>query len=143
MGPLCQNGRCIPDLGSNSLYFLTFCCQNLQKFGVLGSFSMKLMQKPCVLELFLSRPAKTRGFRVKLSGFRVQNLPFSRISGQHLWFSGPTLTSHLSDFGNLGLASWVLKFASGNLGRWPFWAKSWPGAFWSQTWALWGLPPGS
>ena len=28
------------------------------------------------------------------------------------------------DFGNLGLASWLLKFASGNLGNGPFSAKS-------------------
>ena len=52
MGPLCQNGRCIPDLGSNSLYFLTFCCQNLQKFGVLGSFSIEGMQKSYICSPF-------------------------------------------------------------------------------------------
>ena len=42
-----------------------------------------------------------------------------------------------TNVGNLGFASWLLKFASGNLGRRPLWAKSWPGAFWSQIWAIW------
>ena len=46
------------------------------------------------------------------------------------------------DLANLGLASWLLKFASGKLGNGPFWAKSWPGACWSQIWPIWGLPAG-
>ena len=40
-------------------------------------------------------------------------------------------------FGRFGLASWLLKFAFGNLGKKFRWAKSWPAAVWSQFWAIW------
>ena len=36
------------------------------------------------------------------------------------------------DVGNLGLAGWLLKFICRTIGNGPFWAKSWPGAFWSE-----------
>ena len=43
------------------------------------------------------------------------------------------------DFGDFGASSWLLKFASGTIGNDPFWAKSWPGAFWSQILVIFSL----
>ena len=44
------------------------------------------------------------------------------------------------DLGKLRLSSCLSKSISGNIGNGPFWAKSWPGAFWSQISTIYFFP---
>ena len=68
---------------------------------------------------------------------RRWNAP-SRTIGKRPVFGHVLAGSVLApDFGNLAASEPQLKPPSGTIGKRPFWAKSWPGALWSQILAIW------